>query len=134
MSKRKAETTPVVTFTSRNPPWTYLKLQLIQSSPVDPLTARTHLTSALSQFLGLTGTSIAIDILKIDSQNLVWVRVPREDAPGVVAAVSSWVGSSSGSSMSNNTNNNNNIAWRICGRGNFLGALVNGSGGDLFVP
>ncbi|KAE8150411.1 hypothetical protein BDV25DRAFT_139897 [Aspergillus avenaceus] len=126
-------------FTSRNPPWTYFKLQLVQdhptNQPLDALTARTYLTSALSQFRGLFGTAISIDILKIGpdpgSQNetgsvsqekIVWVRVPREDAPDVVAALSSWIG---GGAMS--------VAWRICARGNYLGSLVQGSGGGLFV-
>ncbi|OJJ41411.1 hypothetical protein ASPWEDRAFT_74393, partial [Aspergillus wentii DTO 134E9] len=147
-SKRKAsdgnnasKSTPkVIHFTSRNPPWTYLKLQLIhqpdtstaiQSHPLDPLTARTHLTTALSQFLGLTGTTISIDILKISSDvsapnkdnKMVWIRVPRPDAAAVVAALSSWIGGSSKSGS---------VAWRVCAKGNYLGALVRGNGEDLF--
>ena len=144
-----------IQFTSRNPPWTYLKLQLYAlivpsiyintnqlyprinqpntTTDLDALTARTFLTSALSQFLGLAGTAIPIDILKVFSeaspqnQNNVWIRVPREDASAVVAALSSWIGGSKG-------NGGGNVAWRICAKGNFLGALVAGSGADLFVP
>ncbi|RJE20017.1 hypothetical protein PHISCL_07646 [Aspergillus sclerotialis] len=102
------------------------------TTALDDLTARTFLTSALSQFLGLTGTAIPIDILKISegqpqNQNTVWIRVPREDASAVVAALSSWVGGSKASG-------GGNAAWRICAKGNFLGALVAGSGADLFVP
>ncbi|KAG2412767.1 hypothetical protein HFD88_010324 [Aspergillus terreus] len=131
-------------FTARNPAWTYLKLQLvhqpgtsvsIQSAPLDPLTARTYLTAALSQFLGLTGTTISIDILKVSpeteqeqpTEKIVWIRVPRQDASAVVAAVSSWIGGGSGGAAGN-------VAWRIRAKGNYLGALVQGSGSDLFVP
>ncbi|PLN82072.1 hypothetical protein BDW42DRAFT_167540, partial [Aspergillus taichungensis] len=130
MSKRKPDeastpaSAPKTThLTSRNPPWTYLKLQLThqpntsnttKSQPLDPLTARTHLTSALSQFLGLTGTAIPLDILKITTpgldaagddgsintktsqEKIVWVRVPRADATAVVDALSSWIGGGNG--------------------------------------
>lgn len=114
------------------------------SQPLDVLSARTYLSSALSQFLGLTGTAIPIDILKIDlasstsgqyaqpvlytearRYDCVWVRVPREDGAAVVAALSSWIGGGGSGA---------NIAWRICAKGNYLGALVGGSGKDLFVP
>lgn len=150
-------------FTSRNPPWTYLKLQLHvtpllqllidvltcqnsvpqldndSTTPLDALTARTYLSSALSQYLGVTGTSISIDILKIEhntpssaqqapSQTLkgdqIWIRIPCDDAAAVVAALSSWVGGSNGA----------NFAWRVLAKGNFLGALAAGSGADLFSP
>ena len=99
------------------------------NEPLDPLTARTYLTSALSQFLGLTGTSISIDILKISSENAidtVWIRIPRPDGAAVVAALSSWIGGGSSGSGS--------VAWRVCGKGNFLNALIAGDGADLFVP
>ncbi|OQE40075.1 hypothetical protein PENCOP_c006G06757 [Penicillium coprophilum] len=140
-AKRKApEPKPkTLHFTSRNPPWTYLKLKLIPQpgsapQPLDPLSARTYLSSALSQFLGLTGTAIPIDILKIENASpsttkydIVWIRVPREDASAVVSAVSSWIGG-------NNSAGSADVAWRVCAKGNFLGALVAGSGADLFVP
>lgn len=116
------------------------------SSPqsLDALSARTYLSSALSQFLGLTGTAIPIDILKIENKaatsstdqktlasnyDCAWVRVPREDSAAVVAALSSWIG---GSGSGNGSGAN--VAWRVCAKGNYLGALVSGSGGDLFVP
>ncbi|KAJ5165347.1 uncharacterized protein N7500_007177 [Penicillium coprophilum] len=140
-AKRKApEPKPkTLHFTSRNPPWTYLKLKLIPQpgsapQPLDPLSARTYLSSALSQFLGLTGTAIPIDILKIENASpsitkydIVWIRVPREDVSAVVSAVSSWIGG-------NNSAGSADVAWRVCAKGNFLGALVAGSGADLFVP
>lgn len=153
-SKRKAEETSSkpIHFTSRNPPWTYLKPQLIPQpnasspQPLDALSARTYLSSALSQLLGLAGTAIPIDILKIENKgtanntdenqsystisnnyNCAWIRVPREDSAAVVAALSSWIGGSG-------TGSGSSVAWRVCAKGNFLGALVSGSGGDLFVP
>lgn len=120
--------------------------------PLDSITARTYLTSALTQFLGLMGSSIGIDILKISdggsdhvssdqalaagnkNQNktdhpLLWIRVPRDDAPAVVAALSSWVG---GNGSGESATGNGNVSWRICAKGNFLAAIVNGSGEDLF--
>ncbi|KAJ6097313.1 hypothetical protein N7499_001687 [Penicillium canescens] len=155
-AKRKASgpKPKTIHFTSRNPPWTYLKLKLVPQpgntpQALDPLSARTYLSSALSQFLGLTGTAIVIDILKIEHgfastptndatsttqatrvprYDSVWIRVPREDAPAVVAAVSSWIGGGS------NTTGSAGVAWRVCAKGNFLGALTAGSGADLFVP
>ncbi|KAL4807783.1 hypothetical protein BDV18DRAFT_108058 [Aspergillus unguis] len=150
-TERKADdgtSSKPISFTARNPPWTYLKLQLIhqpntsattKSTPLDPLTARTHLSSALSQFLGVHGTSIPIDILSISpdpdansasspqpTEKYAWIRVPRQDASAVVAAVSSWIG---GTGESDNAGS---VAWRICTKGNFLNALVKGDGSDLF--
>lgn len=110
----------------------------IQNQPLDALTARTYLNSAFSQFLGLSGTAISVDILKIEStppenigasvKQLLWIRVPRQDARAVVTALSSWVG---GDRSGQDTGS---VAWKVCAKGNFLGALVAGSGGDLFVP
>lgn len=84
----------VTQFTIRNPPWSYLQLSLITNSPnyqLDALTAHLHLRAALSQFLGLHGTAIPIDILKLND-NDVHIRVPNEDASAVVIAVGGWVG------------------------------------------
>ncbi|KAL4928672.1 uncharacterized protein BDV17DRAFT_87498 [Aspergillus undulatus] len=143
-TKRKApevSTPKTISFTARNPPWTYLKLQLIhqpntslatKSAPLDPLTARTHLTAALTQFLGLHGTSISIDILSVTqsqsqpTEKYVWIRVPRHDGSAVVAAVSSWIGGT------DQDDTGGSVAWRVCAKGNFLDALVRGDGADLF--
>ncbi|GKZ33647.1 hypothetical protein AbraIFM66950_003673 [Aspergillus brasiliensis] len=172
-SKRKStsasdpNTPKTIHFTSRTPTWTYLKLQLItnpptstSSTPLDPLTARTYFSAALSQFLGLTGTSIPIDILKISSASssssssqggkttgglggsgsTVWTRVPRDDAAAVVAALSSWIGGNTGSNISGGGSGSggdaegSSVAWRVCAKGNYLGALVHGDGGEVFVP
>ncbi|SLM38985.1 hypothetical protein LPUS_09401 [Lasallia pustulata] len=119
-----------LTFTIRAPPYTYLHLSLFSPStpthtattPLDALTARTHLASALSQFLGLTGTAISIDILHLSGPD-VWIRVPREDGAAVVAALSAWVGDKEGSG----------VGWRVRGRAEWLGVLPDGGGPeDLF--
>lgn len=180
-TKRKAESSDhrdrsnVIHFTSRNPLWTYLKLQLyvhvpgpilpnittlghllndiprithplsLSAATLDAVTARTYLTSALSQFLGLTGTAIPIDILKIEKARrgdvFMWIRVPREDVAAVVSALSSWIGGSTSTSTTSSTSSagigvgdGGNVAWRVCAKGNFLGALVHGSGSELFQP
>ncbi|WEW56610.1 ribonuclease P [Emydomyces testavorans] len=138
--KRMSHTT--ITFTSHRPEWAYIHLELVTqpSEPstefLDLLTARTYLTSALSQFLGLSGTAIPIDILKLQTEelptvtasakrkirNMLWIRVPHDDAAAVIAAVSSWVG---GGGVA--------VAWKIRGKGSWLGALVGGTGRELFL-
>lgn len=116
------------TLTIRNPPFTYLHLTLLTSSislptssspPIDILTARTHLTSALSQLLGITGTAIPIDFLKIEGRD-AWIRVPREDGSAVVGALSQWVGKDGGTS------------WRVKGKGEWLGAVAAMDGHEIF--
>ncbi|DAA77141.1 TPA_exp: hypothetical protein A8136_6907 [Trichophyton benhamiae CBS 112371] len=103
------------------------------SVALDPLTAKTYLTAALSQYLGLSGTAIPVDILKIGNRlgrsdgKSAWIRVPYEDAAAVTAAMSSWIGADSGSGSSN-------VAWRVVSRRSHLGALVGGSGKELFIP
>lgn len=60
--------------TIRDTEWAYLHLELITSSalsdqqaPLDIITVRTYLTSALVRFLGDTGAGIPIDILKLEA-------------------------------------------------------------------
>lgn len=116
--------------TIRNPPFTYLHLTLLTSTfsvpianspPIDILTARAHLTSALSQFLGITGTAIPIDFLRVEGRN-VWIRIPREDAVAVVGALSQWVGRDGGTS------------WKVNGKGEWLGVVAAADGHQLFQP
>lgn len=64
----------------------------------------------------------------MNPQKDVWIRVPRQDARAVVTALSSWVGNNK------SVQNAGSVAWRVCAKGNFLGALVAGSGGNLFIP
>lgn len=111
--------------TARNPPFTYLHITLSSSTsnapPVDILTARAYLTSAVSQFLGITGTAIPVDFLKVEGRD-VWIRVPREDAAAVVGALSQWVAKDGGAS------------WRVNGKGEWLGIVAAGDGHELFQP
>lgn len=109
-------------------PHTYLHLVLLTSTPssssqppLDLLTARTHLTSALSQYLGLTGTAIPIDFLKVEARS-VWIRVPREDGVALVGALSQWVGKEG------------DVSWRVKAKGEWLGSVVAGNGDHLFEP
>ena len=114
--------------TIRNPPYTYLHLILLTSTlssssqpPVDILTARTYLTSALSQYFGLSGTAIPIDFLKVEGRSL-WIRVPREDGVALVGALSQWVGK------------DGDVSWRVKAKGQWLGSVVAGNGDHLFEP
>ncbi|KAK6440912.1 hypothetical protein LTR95_002868 [Oleoguttula sp. CCFEE 5521] len=97
---RTPKTQTLANLTLRNPLWTYIHLSLVSAKfptsypnypPLDALTAHLHLTSALSQFLGLHGAAIPIDILELDGQD-VWIRIPADDRVGFVAAMGGWVG------------------------------------------
>ena len=106
-----------LTFTVRGSPYHYLQLSLtnitetVNRVPLDAITARTHLTSALSQYLGLTGTAIPIDILKVTDRDF-WIRVPEDDASAVIAAVGQWTNALVG------------VSLRVEGRGVWLGGVV----------
>lgn len=108
--KRKIQSdkqnTVISQFTIRNPDWSYFHLKLVttaslqasidstkktKAASIDQVTAYLHLQSALERFLGVHGTAIPLDILKVDG-NEVWVRAPRQDADAVVAAAGGWVG------------------------------------------
>lgn len=114
----------ITTTTIRLPPWFYLKLQLIKDplvkSPIslDNLTVKRYLSAALGQFLGLTGESIPMDILKVE-ENTAWVRVAREDGSAVLAAVGGWIGGGERDGM---------VKFRVRASGNWLGALVGNEG------
>ena len=120
-SPTPASRRPLHTTTIRSLPYSYLRLSLItislRSDPLDAITARKYLTSALQQFLGVTGTAIPIDILKVEDRD-VWIRVPREDGNVVTEAMSGW--------------SNEIISWRVIGKSEWLGGLVAGNGRALF--
>ncbi|KXT17385.1 hypothetical protein AC579_3858 [Pseudocercospora musae] len=85
-------------FSIRNPDWVYIRLQHLSApgrpkQALDDVTAQLHITGALSSFLGLHGTAIPIDILKLEHQD-VWIRVPAEDRAALIAAVGGWTNSS----------------------------------------
>ncbi|MCJ1476884.1 hypothetical protein MMC13_005553 [Lambiella insularis] len=123
------------TSTIRSLPYTYFHLTLLTPSSLsflslpsnstnapppnptptlDDLTFRTHLTSALTSHLGLTGSAIPIDILKTAGSD-VWVRVAREDAPALGRALAAWRAEG--------------WAWRVRGRGGWLGGMGGGERG-----
>jgi ribonuclease P/MRP protein subunit POP8 len=104
-------------------PWIYIRLQHLtsstQPSDLDAVTAHLHLTTALSQFLGLHGAAIPFDILKLDGQD-VWIRLPHEDSSAVFAAVGGWVSA-------------NGEGWRVkCSSSWDASALSKDSGQELF--
>lgn len=106
----------VYTTTIKTPPYAYAHLEIITSSntsvSLDDLTTRQYLTSAMKQFLGITGTAMPIDILKVSGRE-TWVRLPRQDLGAFAAAMAAWMGT--GTSVS---------GFRICAAGDWLGALV----------
>lgn len=107
--------------TLRKPSWTYFHLQLFSpasNEPLDVLTAKRYLNSALQRFLGLHGAAIPVDILKLDGKD-VSVRVPREDATSVHEALSGWMG--------------DGVKWTVRGRDEWLVRLAGGGDGqELF--
>ncbi|RKF59363.1 hypothetical protein OnM2_060010 [Erysiphe neolycopersici] len=84
------------------------------SISLDNLTVHSYLVAALTQFLGLTGAAISFDILKVE-RDVCWIRVPREDMSAVLAAVSSWNGTSSDPGK---------LGWIVKAKGNWLSCLI----------
>jgi ribonuclease P/MRP protein subunit POP8 len=121
----KPDPNPSFTKTIRHLPYTYFHLTLLGGTnapqgaiqDIDAITARKFLNTALNQFLGITGTAIPIDILQTKGRD-VFIRVPGEDGPAVLQALTSWTGES--------------VAWSVNGKGGWLGAVVAGNGRELF--
>ena len=103
----------------------YILLSLTNSSDPnhdsvpDEVTARTYLTAALQQYLGLTGTAIPLDILKVQD-GYVWIRLPTNDSPAVQGACSQWSGK------------DGKASWRVHGVGCSIAALSAKKSHDLF--
>ncbi|KAI9049507.1 hypothetical protein LZ554_006536 [Drepanopeziza brunnea f. sp. 'monogermtubi'] len=112
----------IITKTIKTPSFSYINLQLIPASPttndaqLDALTIQHYIGLALSQFLGLTGSAISIDIVKVEGVEC-WIRVPREDLNPVLAAVGGWVGPPG-------SQEEDRVGWRVKGSGNWLGLLI----------
>jgi ribonuclease P/MRP protein subunit POP8 len=116
----------LTTKTIRSPPFSYAHLQLLSDSgkppTLDVLTVRTYLTAALKKFLGLAGTAISVDILKVEG-NDVWLRVPREDLSAVAAATGGWIGGGDAGSSEK-------VKWQVKATGNWLSTMVGDQGID----
>lgn len=123
--KRKPKNHTTSEFTIRDPPWAYIHLEHLTSTgtgsgaKLDAVTAHLHLTAALSQFLGLHGAAVPIDILKLEGTD-VWIRVPSEDKAALIAAVGGWA-------------SRKGEGWRVKGSSSWdARAMARDSGQDLF--
>ncbi|KAL7797483.1 hypothetical protein V8C37DRAFT_369622 [Trichoderma ceciliae] len=90
----------LLTCTIKTPPFSYAHLELLTDPPdagveLDNLQVKSYCTAALRQFLGLTGSAIFLDILKVEGSEC-WVRVPRDDLGSFAAALTAWKGTSDG--------------------------------------
>ncbi len=122
---RAPKTHILAQFTLRSPPWSYIHLQhLTTNGPttttaLDAVTAHLQITAALTQFLGLHGAAVPIDIFKTEGAE-VWIRVPAEDHSALLAAVGGWV-------------SGKGEGWRVKGSSSWdAGAMARGGGQDLF--
>ncbi|KAF5021849.1 hypothetical protein F66182_6106 [Fusarium sp. NRRL 66182] len=117
----------ILTCTIKEPPFSYAHLELVtdtlsSSSSVilDNLSLKIYCTAALRQFLGITGTAISIDILKVEN-NHAWVRVPRPDLGSFAAAITAWRGTS---------DNGEQVSLQLRQCSDWLGAMVGTDGQD----
>jgi ribonuclease P/MRP protein subunit POP8 len=110
--------------TIKAPLFSYACLELISDSTsqieLDDLTLRSYITSSLTQFLGLTGSAISFDILKVEGREC-WIRLPREDISLFLAAVGGWIGANE---------IDGKIGWKVKGNGNWLSVLVGKNGAE----
>lgn len=96
---------------------------------IDVLTVSTLLQPPLKSFLGLTGSSIPIDILKTEGRE-VWIRIPRLDARAFRAALSGWTGVCETALVPGASSEGSvRVAWRVKGQEEWLGGLVGGGDG-----
>lgn len=65
----------------------------------------------MTQYLGLHGAAIPIDVLKVDDQN-AYIRMSYDDGSAVVAAVSQW------------QSRDGKVGLRVKGRSAWLGGLL----------
>lgn len=84
--------------TIRKPLHAYAHLELVSDASslradLDALQVRSYLSSALKQFLGLTGSGMPIDILKVEGKEC-WIRLSRQDLGPFAAAITAWTGAS----------------------------------------
>ncbi|KAJ2896740.1 uncharacterized protein MKZ38_005268 [Zalerion maritima] len=113
----------LVTSTIRSNTWGYAHLKMVPEGHInrlelDNLQAKSLCTSAFSQFLGISGTAISVDILKVANAEL-WVRLPGRDLSRFSAAVSAYRGS---------VISGNQYSLYIVACSEWLGALVSQEG------
>lgn len=119
------ESTKEVSLSLRDAPYAYIHISVANSSrassSLDEITIRQHLLAALKQYLGLHGTAIEIDILKISGLQ-AWLRMQRDDEMAVVASLSQYSG------------NSNHDFIRVLDRSSWLGTLTNSANsGNLWT-
>lgn len=90
------------------------------ASTTDMLQFRSYCTSALTQFLGVTGAAIPLDILKVQG-NECWLRVPRPDLGAFAAAVTAWPGT---------RDQGSHLVLRVRQCSDWLGSMVGRDGQD----
>lgn len=114
----------ILTCTVKAPLFSYAHLELVTDSAeavvLDNLQLKSFCSAALRQFLGLTGTAISIDILKVQGQH-GWVRVPRPDLASFAAALTAWKGTSEGGTQ---------CFLRVWQCSDWLGTMVGSDGQD----
>ena len=113
----------LLTCTIRNPPFSYVHLELISDQPdsqsnLDELQLKSYCAAACRQFLGLTGAAIPMDILKVEGLEC-WVRVPRQDLGAFLASMTAWKGAVEESGTRN--------LLRVKQCSDWLGAMVGSS-------
>ncbi|KAH7152469.1 hypothetical protein B0J13DRAFT_620021 [Dactylonectria estremocensis] len=114
----------ILTCTVKDPPFSYAHLELVTdgAAPVelDNLQVKSYCTTALRQFLGVTGVAISLDILKVQGSHC-WLRVPRHDLASLAAAITAWKG----------TNDNGvQCVLQVRQCSDWLGAMVGADGQD----
>lgn len=103
----------------------------VEGRDIDALTVSTLLLPPLTAFLGLTGSSIPLDVLKTEGRD-VWIRVQRADARALRASLSGWIGSCESDLIPGaGVGGRVKVAWRTRGSAETLGLLV-GDGMELF--
>ncbi len=73
--------------------------------------------SAMTQFLGISGSALEVDVLKVGGREC-WIRVQREDLSAIVAGCGGWRKVVGGVG----------VGWRVVGYGNWLGVLGDDAG------
>jgi ribonuclease P/MRP protein subunit POP8 len=110
----------IVTLTIKAPPFSYAHLEVLSAdvsakpTELDALQVRSYCTSALRQFLGIAGTAISLDILKVEGSDC-WLRIPRDDLSAFSAAITAWQGT---------VDNGAHLTLRIKACSDWLGSLV----------